>query len=611
MRATKMADVARASTAIPAHPIPDAALANHTAIVGKTGSGKSYAAKGVIERLLARDERVAIVDPTGVYWGLRLAPDGQTASAFAPVIFGGRHADLPLAADAGARLAAIVGGSTTPVILDTQLMSVGERTRMFTAFAEALLRENQGPLTLVLDEAHLFAPQGGAAAGGFETAKLLHATNNLVALGRSAGLRILLITQRPAKLHKDALTQVETLVALRVTSPQDRKAVADWLAGAPALAQSADIIPTLASLRTGEGWVYAPEQGVLERATFPPIATFDSGRPLAAGSIRMLEPIDVAGLRQALMADVGASEPDDETSPPPPSVPARHNRQQSAAEAATKRDGIEAAEQRGYERGVRAAADRIYGFELLFEPPGRPAATIEQMDRQPIGNLFAGRILALLDGSAVEHQPGLQVAGSTLPTVSPALTRHPPQNRREAAQRRAQGRSDPAPTTSGAASARSDGPNSAGRKMLAVLDTDPPVRRSWQQVATLAGLKARGGHFNAGRKALVDAGLVDERSGLVAIVEPSADAQPEMRDPLALAEMWRKVLSGAAPKILRALFVAKRPMTRAAIAEDLGMQPRGGHWNAGWKELRDNGLVAIEGELAQLSDLFITPRQGP
>ena len=345
------------------HPIPDAALANHTAIVGKTGSGKSYAAKGVIERLLARGERVAIVDPTGVYWGLRLAPDGRAASAFAPVIFGGRHADLPLPADAGARLAAIIGGSATPVILDTQLMSVGERTRLFTAFAEALLRENHGPLTLVLDEAHLFAPQGGAAAGGFETTQLLHATNNLVSLGRSAGLCILLITQRPAKLHKDALTQVETLVALRVTSPQDRKAVSLWLEGAPALAQSADIIGTLASLKTGEGWVYAPEQGVLERASFPAIATFDSGRPLAAGEMPALKPIDVAALREAM-----TTMPDKHIATDRPTninrrAPAKNDagdRQQGTAEAATKREEIEAAERRGfdagYEQGVRDSA---------------------------------------------------------------------------------------------------------------------------------------------------------------------------------------------------------------------------------------------------------------
>jgi uncharacterized protein len=159
--------------------------------------------------------------------------------------------------------------------VDVQQISVAQRTRLFTAFAEALLREHRGPLHLVLDEAHLFVPQGDNA--GFEQAQLLPATNNLVTFGPSAGLRITLISQRPAEIHDDALTQVETMVAMRVISPQDRKAVADWLAGAPDSSRAAEIMSTLASLQVREGWVYAPEQGVFERARFPAISTFYSG----------------------------------------------------------------------------------------------------------------------------------------------------------------------------------------------------------------------------------------------------------------------------------------------------------------------------------------------
>ncbi len=279
-------------------PIPDAALAQHIAILGKTGSGKTYAAKGVVERLLERGERIAIVDPTGVYWGLRLDANGIKASPYEVVIFGGRHADLPLSAGDGERLAEIIGTSTTPVILDTQQMGVGARTQFFTAFAEGLLRHNRGPLHLVLDEAHLFAPQGGSI--GFDTAQMLHATNNLVSLGRSAGLRIMMISQRPAKLHKDSLTQVETLVALRLIAPPDRKAVKDWLDGAPDKSRGDEIMASLASLPQGTGWVYAPEQGVLVKAAFPAIQTFDSGRPLENGAAPALKPIDVAAIKAAL-----------------------------------------------------------------------------------------------------------------------------------------------------------------------------------------------------------------------------------------------------------------------------------------------------------------------
>jgi polynucleotide 5'-kinase involved in rRNA processing len=44
------------------------ALDERIAIVGTAGSGKTYAAKGFVERLLESGARVAIVDPLGVWW---------------------------------------------------------------------------------------------------------------------------------------------------------------------------------------------------------------------------------------------------------------------------------------------------------------------------------------------------------------------------------------------------------------------------------------------------------------------------------------------------------------------------------------------------------------
>src|SRR5271170_7601919 len=56
--------------------LPADALDDRIAIVGTAGSGKTYAAKGFVERLLETGARVAIVDPLGVWWGLRASADG-------------------------------------------------------------------------------------------------------------------------------------------------------------------------------------------------------------------------------------------------------------------------------------------------------------------------------------------------------------------------------------------------------------------------------------------------------------------------------------------------------------------------------------------------------
>jgi DNA helicase HerA-like ATPase len=61
--------------------LPAAAHTRHIAFLGKTGAGKTYGARGEVEQLLANGERVCIVDPTGVWWGLRLSAGGNCWSA--------------------------------------------------------------------------------------------------------------------------------------------------------------------------------------------------------------------------------------------------------------------------------------------------------------------------------------------------------------------------------------------------------------------------------------------------------------------------------------------------------------------------------------------------
>ena len=575
------------------HPIPDAALEGHLAVLGTSGYGKSNAIKGAVERMLARGERVVIVDPTGVWWGLRLTRDGKRPSPYPLVIFGGRHADLPLDAGSGERVAQVLGTSTTPAILDTQQMSVAARTRFFTDFAEAILRENRGPMHLILDEAHLFAPQSG---GHGLVPALLHATNNLVALGRSAGLRIVLITQRAAKLHKDALSQATGLVVMGLIDPRDQKAAKGWLNGAPDQSMSKEIMASLAGLPIGTGWVYAPRIGVLEKATFPLVSTFDSGRPEANADAPALKPLDVAALRAALLTPVNAAGPVAKVArqPNPKTELIRQpdaERSPSATEvAAAEQRGFVRGEEQGLRRGVAAgwkAAATLFERDVLVRANEFPPTPDHEDAEEAIADAPGLKTWPKSNGSAPAAPPNLKKRPQIIPGIIPEEVK--PLKRIVVS----------APKTQA-----SEGLNSASHKMLAVLDKNPPVRRSWQQVATLAGLKARGGHFNAGKKALIDGGLVKVDGGLVSIAKPSGDAKPEHLDPAALVDTWSAALSGAAPKLLRTLFAFKRPVTRTAVAEDLGIQPRGGHWNAGWKELRDNGLVVVEGDTARLSELF-------
>src|SRR4051812_29403263 len=67
--------------------LPTAALDDRIAIVGTAGSGKTYTAKGFVERLLDAGARVAVIDPLGVWWGLRAGVLGN--AGYSVVVFGG------------------------------------------------------------------------------------------------------------------------------------------------------------------------------------------------------------------------------------------------------------------------------------------------------------------------------------------------------------------------------------------------------------------------------------------------------------------------------------------------------------------------------------------
>lgn len=293
--------------------IPAGAIEKHIAFLGATGSGKTSAAKrGLVEPALAAGRRVHVLDPTGAWWGLRLKADGK-GKGFPIYIFGGDHADYPLRARDATVLAETFATSSDSAIFDMSLMTVSERTAFFTEFAEAIRRKNKGPLHLVIDEAHLFMPQAGAAIGGAVPA-MLHAGNNLVSLGRSRGLRIAMISQRPAKLHKDSLTQAQSLVAMRLMAPQDRKAIADWIADQADPQKGREIIASLPSLKPGEAWVWSPQDDVLRHTRFPLPSTFDSSRApdIGDGKGPELAPVNLDALKgrlTALEADAKANDP--------------------------------------------------------------------------------------------------------------------------------------------------------------------------------------------------------------------------------------------------------------------------------------------------------------
>lgn len=112
------------------------------------------------------------------------------------------------------------------------------------------------PLLIMLEEAHLFLPEGKDTPA--------HRTIAIIAKeGRKYGVGLSIITQRPTEIDSTALSQCGTMIALRMTNSADRAKVE--AAMPDDLGALSSLLP---SLRTGEGLVIGEAMPIPSRIQF-------------------------------------------------------------------------------------------------------------------------------------------------------------------------------------------------------------------------------------------------------------------------------------------------------------------------------------------------------
>lgn len=291
--------------------LPVDAVTETFGVLAIKGAGKTYTAKVLTEELTNAGQQVVVIDPLGVWWGLRSSADGS-APGLPFVILGGDHADAPLESTAGEVIADFVIDEHAPTILDLSHFRKAEMRRFATAFLSRLYHRNRAPLHLVVDEADLFAPQRPQK----DETTLLGAMEDIVRRGRAKGIGCTLVTQRPAVIHKDVLTQISTLVALRLSGPQDRNAINDWVRANGTDEQRDQMMTSLASLPTGTAWFWSPHWlGIFQRVQIRRLQTFDSSATPKAG-VSVVQPktfaeIDLVALQQRMAETIERAQADD------------------------------------------------------------------------------------------------------------------------------------------------------------------------------------------------------------------------------------------------------------------------------------------------------------
>lgn len=267
----------------------DAALQKF-AILGISGSGKSSTAAVLAGEMCQNNLPWIALDPVSVWWGLRAARDGSPGG-YPVVVFGGDHGDLPLEKGAGAKIAEALVSEPVYAVIDLSNESKRFWHQFVSDFALTLMHHNPDVQRhIFVEEAPEFIPQRTKVD---LTARCKEAMERLIRLGRNRGYGFTLISQRPATVDKDALSQMDNLFALRTVGAHDRKALSDWLAEKNSGDKIDAFLDDLPSLESGEAYFWSPHWQkaftkikVRERETFHPGETRKIGKAIKRVALR-------------------------------------------------------------------------------------------------------------------------------------------------------------------------------------------------------------------------------------------------------------------------------------------------------------------------------------
>ena len=235
-------------------------LTGRSFITGKSGSGKSNTASVVIENLLDNGFPVMIVDTDGEYYGLKEEYEILHAGA-------DDECDIVVSPEHAEKLANLALEQNVPIILDVSgYLEEDTANELILEVVKQLFAKEKRlkkPFLLVIEECHEYIPEGG---GMDETGKMLIKVGKR---GRKHGLGIVGISQRPADVKKDFITQCDWLCWHRLTWDNDTKVVGRILGSKYASA--------VEDLGDGEAFLMTDWDESIRRIQFHRKQTFDAG----------------------------------------------------------------------------------------------------------------------------------------------------------------------------------------------------------------------------------------------------------------------------------------------------------------------------------------------
>jgi hypothetical protein len=328
-------------TPAPAGGLPvslDRLIESKLLVQANSGGGKSWAVRYLLEQTHGRVQHI-VLDREGEFATLR---------EHYAYLLAGREGDVAADVRSAKLLARKLLELGLSAVIDLSEMSLGQQKEYVARFVDAinhLPRALWKDCLIVIDEAHLFAPEKGKGSSvASEPIALLLST------GRKRGYCVVLATQRIAKLDKDVSAECLNKMIGRTSEEDLRRAGEELGMGKPES-------KSLRSLDPGTFWTYGP-------AIVPDPVIVRTGavrtQPPKRGTARQPAPVAPAKIRAALseLADLPKQAADEERSL---EDMRRQLRDAQAALARAEKNGVQrfvekpVADPRAIERAVAAA----------------------------------------------------------------------------------------------------------------------------------------------------------------------------------------------------------------------------------------------------------------
>ncbi len=205
------------------------AISHHTALIGVTGSGKSFLAREIIDQLKT-DTKVICIDFTGE-WKKKQQLTSLTNA----------NLDAFLAAkDDSVGLVELPTVSNTAGVIQSTENFI---SLIFSKAKEAYEANSPMRICLVLEEAHTIVPEGNfLGVNDWDSKAVVNKMGQVALQGRKYGVGLLVIAQRTANVSKTILTQCNTIICYQAFDETSFNFLGNYV--------GKDLVRTLPNLKT-------------------------------------------------------------------------------------------------------------------------------------------------------------------------------------------------------------------------------------------------------------------------------------------------------------------------------------------------------------------------